>query len=59
MFTFKLELASGEPAEPPRLVTAVPNWRAGDAIPLTAERGYRVLEVRVTEEGQVLVVEPA
>jgi hypothetical protein len=33
-FIFKLELEDGTPADPPRLDTAVPNWRAGDTIPL-------------------------
>jgi hypothetical protein len=40
-FLFKLETADGVPAEPPTLATAVPNWRAGDTIPL----GHRMLRV--------------
>jgi hypothetical protein len=31
MFTFKLELETGEPAEPAKFVTAVPGWVPGDA----------------------------
>jgi hypothetical protein len=29
---FRLETVGGEPAEPPRLSAAVPNWEAGDSI---------------------------
>ena len=52
MFTFKLE--DGTPADPPTFTAAVPNWRAGDEIPLGAGRSLRVVEVR---QG-VLVVKP-
>ncbi len=45
MFTFKLELETGEAAEPATFVTAVPNWKAGDTIPLGG-RTLRVVEVR-------------
>jgi hypothetical protein len=41
MFTFKLEHMDGTPADTPTLHTAVPNWRAGDTIPL----GHRTLRV--------------
>jgi hypothetical protein len=54
MFTFKLELEDGTPADPPTLIAAVPNWKPGDTIPL-GRRSLHVVEVR---EG-VLVVEPA
>jgi hypothetical protein len=59
-FTFKLECEDGTPAEPPVLHTAVPNWSAGDTIPLSAERVLRVVEVRssTADENPVLVVEP-
>ena len=60
-FTFKLEHEDGTPADPPVLQTAVPNWRAGDAIPLSAGRALRVVEIRpsTADEKLVLVVEPA
>ena len=45
-------LRSGTPADPATLTAAVPNWKAGDTIPLGAGRSLRVVEVR---EG-VLVV---
>jgi hypothetical protein len=35
-FVFRLETADGAQADPPRLESAVPNWRAGDTIPLGA-----------------------
>ena len=55
MFTFKLELEDGTPADPPAFTAAVPNWKPGDEIPLGPGRSLRVVEPR---EG-VLVVEPA
>jgi hypothetical protein len=33
-FTFRLELADGTPADPPSFRAAVPNWQAGDEIPV-------------------------
>jgi hypothetical protein len=57
-FLFKLETTDGLPAEPPTLSTAVPNWRAGDTIPLGA-RTLRVVQVRdnEAEEPPVLIIE--
>ena len=46
-FTYKLELEDGiPPADPPRLDTAVPNWRAGDTIPLGRDRILRVIDTQ-------------
>jgi hypothetical protein len=50
-FTFKLEHEDGTPAEPLVLQTAVPNWSAGDTIPLSAERALRVVEIRLSTAG--------
>jgi hypothetical protein len=44
-FQFKLEHADGTPADPPTFKTAVPNWQAGDTIPL-GRRTLRVVAVR-------------
>jgi hypothetical protein len=57
-FLFRLETADGRPAELPTFVTAVPNWRAGDTIPL-GHRTLRVLRLRDDDADQppVLVVE--
>ena len=57
-FLFKLETRDGEPAEPPTLSSAVPNWRAGDSIPLGG-RTLRVVGIRDDDAAQppVLVVE--
>jgi hypothetical protein len=57
-FFFMLETADGSPAEPPRLHSAVPNWRPGDTIPF----GYKTLRVVGVrddddDEAPVLVVE--
>jgi hypothetical protein len=62
MHPFKLELANGEPADPPRFVSSVPNWRPGDTIFFAPGRPQlRVVAVHAgaTDDGeQVLVVEP-
>jgi hypothetical protein len=58
-FTFKLEQEDGTPADPPVLHTAVPNWEAGDTIPLGTDRTLRVVETRFTDDELVLVVEAA
>jgi hypothetical protein len=60
MFTFRLLQEDGTPADPPTLKAAVPNWRAGDTIPL-GERTLRVVDVRDDDADQapVLVVEEA
>jgi hypothetical protein len=57
-FLFRLETSEGVPAEPPTLASAVPNWKAGDTIPLGA-RTLRVVRVRDDDADQppVLVVE--
>jgi hypothetical protein len=59
-FLFKLETRDGSPAEPPTLSSAVPNWRAGDTIPL-GRRALRVVAVRDEDADSppVLVVEDA
>jgi hypothetical protein len=59
-FLFRLETEDGLPAEPPTLATAVPNWRAGDTIPL-GHRTLRVVRLRDEDADQppVLVVEEA
>jgi hypothetical protein len=57
-FIFRLETVDGTPAEPSTFQTAVPNWRAGDTIPL-GDRVLRVVELRDEEadEPPVLIVE--
>jgi hypothetical protein len=59
-FTFSLEFRDGSPADPPKLSTAVPNWRPGDTIPVNRDRSLRVVEVRPgadLDDDPVLVVE--
>jgi hypothetical protein len=59
-FIFRLELEDGTPADPPVLHTAVPNWQAGDTIPLNTTvtlRVLRVLNARDPREDPVLVVD--
>ena len=57
-FLFRLETVEGEPAEPPTLSAAVPNWKPGDTISL-GRRTLRVVALRDEEadEPPVLVVE--
>jgi hypothetical protein len=57
-FLFRLETAEGAPANPPTLAAAVPNWRAGDTIPL-GHKALRVVGIRDDDADQppVLVVE--
>jgi hypothetical protein len=59
-FLFRLETRDGLPAEPSTLTSAVPNWSAGDTIPLGG-RMLRVVGVRDDDADQppVLVVEDA
>jgi hypothetical protein len=57
-FTFRLVLEDGTPADPPTLDTAVPNWSAGDTIPL-GRRMLTVIGVRDADADQppMLIVE--
>jgi hypothetical protein len=57
-FLFRLETADGEPAEPPTLSAAVPDWPIGSRIYL-GWRTLRVVERRDDDSNQapVLVVE--
>jgi hypothetical protein len=59
-FAYRLEDKAGNPADPPTFRTTVPNWKAGDVIPLGG-RSLRVVEVRDDDADQapVLVVEEA
>jgi hypothetical protein len=59
-FLFRLQTADGAPAEPPKLHSAVPNWKAGDTIPLGRDRTLRVVAVRPgvdDDDDPVLIVE--
>ncbi len=58
-FLFRLETVEGEPAEPPTLSAAVPNWKPGDTMAL-GRRTLRVVAL-LDEDGAppVLVVEEA
>jgi hypothetical protein len=58
-FLFRLETQEGVPVDPPTLETVVPNWRAGDTIPLGRSRTLRVVGIGDDDADQppVLVVE--
>jgi hypothetical protein len=57
-FLFRLEAVDGTPIDPVSITSAVPNWRAGDSIPL-GHKTLRVVRVRDDDADQppVLVVE--
>ncbi len=57
-FMFRLEGEDGARADPPTFKTAVPNWSAGDTIPL-GSRTLRVVAIRDDDADQppALVVE--
>ena len=59
-FLFRLETPSGEPAQPPTLSAAVPDWPIGSRICL-GRRTLRVVDRRDDDSDQapVLVVEEA
>jgi hypothetical protein len=60
-FDFELENLDGTPASPPTLASAVPNWKAGDVIPLGPGRALRVVDLRLNQDptgDPILVVEP-
>jgi hypothetical protein len=59
-FLFRLETKDGVPADPQTLSAAVPNWNAGDLIPL-GRRTLRVVGIRDDDADQppVLLVEEA
>jgi hypothetical protein len=62
VFRFKLELASGEPADPPRFETSEPNWRPGHVIFFGPQRpALRVVGAYAgaSAHGEItLIVEP-
>jgi hypothetical protein len=59
-FLFRLETPDGMVADPPTLSSAVPNWKAGDTIPL-GRKTLRVVAIGDDDADQppVLVVEEA
>lgn len=50
MAFYELELEDGTPADPPTYRSAVPNWSAGDTIPLGRDKTLRVVEIRSGKE---------
>jgi hypothetical protein len=54
-FIYRLVYDDGTPADPPVLQTSVPNWQAGDTIPLAKDRMLRVVETR---DGETFDAEP-
>jgi hypothetical protein len=42
VFTFKMRLLDGSPADPPQFVSAVPDWHVGDAVRIGAEHRFTI-----------------
>ena len=59
-FLFRLETADGRAADPPKLESAIHNWRPGDSISLGG-RTLRVVGIRDDDADQppALIVEEA
>jgi hypothetical protein len=60
MFTFRMVLADGTPADPPQFRSAVPNWSVGDAVMVGATRRYRIVATEYDEpsDATTWTVEP-
>ena len=48
MFTYRLILKDGSPAEPPQFVTATPTWHEGDTFFTRPGRTFRILAINDT-----------
>jgi hypothetical protein len=49
MFTFRMILSDGTPADPPTFLSSEPNWHAGEKVMVTPRLAYRIVEVRSAE----------
>jgi hypothetical protein len=59
MFTYRLILVDGTPADPPHFVSSVPNWRAGETVLIAPGNVYRIVELRPADDAAgEWVVEP-
>jgi hypothetical protein len=61
MFPYRLELANGQPADPPHLAAATQVWRRGDPVFVRPGTTLRVIDVRPAaseDDEPVLVVRP-
>jgi hypothetical protein len=45
VFTYRLVLKDGSPAEPPQFVTATPTWHEGDTFFTRPGRTFRILAI--------------
>jgi hypothetical protein len=50
MFTFRMQLLDGTPADPPQLVSAVPNWSVGDPVRVGADVRFTITGVSYDEQ---------
>jgi hypothetical protein len=50
MFTFRLILEDGTPADPPRFASSEPNWRVGETVMVTPTNVYRIVEVHAAAD---------
>lgn len=55
-FRCRLVFETGEPADPPTIEAAVPNWAPGDTIPLGPGKALWVTDIRTSEDPDVNAV---
>jgi hypothetical protein len=60
MFSFRMVLADGSPADPPQFVSAVPTWNVGDRVVVCAQPRYRITATEYDERSDTTtwIVEP-
>jgi len=56
MFTYRLILEDGKPADPPTFVTAVPSWKVGETLLIRPGFVFEILAVDETSEPQTWTV---
>jgi hypothetical protein len=50
VFTFKMRLLDGTPADPPTFTSSEPNWRIGDPVRIGADVRYTITGVSYDEQ---------
>jgi len=50
LFTYRLVLEDGTPAEPPTFVSSRPDWHEGDKLLIRPGLEYRIVEARSAED---------
>jgi hypothetical protein len=53
MFTFKMRLLDGSPADPPQFVSSQPTWRVGDPVRIGADVRFTITGMSYEEATDV------